>query len=58
MSFIDGLPKGDDEQRPGFVGAPDVGSSSGFARAVARIDKLDRKIRDCKRVWREVVSGD
>ena len=28
------------------------------ARAVARIDNLDRKIRDCKRVWREVVVGD
>ena len=27
-------------------------------RAVARIDSLNRKIRDCKRVWREVVEGD
>jgi hypothetical protein len=28
------------------------------ARAVARIEILNRKIRDCKRVWREVVCGD
>ena len=27
-------------------------------RAVARIDNLNWKIRDCKRVWREVVGGD
>jgi len=27
-------------------------------RAVLRIETLNRKIRDCKRVWREVVGGD
>jgi hypothetical protein len=28
------------------------------ARAVARIDNLNRKIKDCKRIWKEVVVGD
>ena len=28
------------------------------ARAVLCIENLNRKIRDCKRVWREVVVGD
>jgi hypothetical protein len=28
------------------------------ARSLERIERLNRKIRDCKRVWKEVVDGD